>query len=78
MNRMIVSPDTYALRLLGKILFAIVLPISGGCQSMVYRSVPLLKYSYLYTLPNKTFGGYIVFALSVSASVHLFVCANVS
>ena len=28
----------YALRLLGKIVFVIVLPISGSCQSIVYRS----------------------------------------
>jgi len=37
--RMTVSPNTYcvALRLLGKILFFIVLPISGSCQSMIYR-----------------------------------------
>ena len=38
-DRMTVSPDTYALRLLSKILFVIVLPISRSCQSMVYRSV---------------------------------------
>ena len=40
-DRMTVSPDTYcdARRLLGKILFVNVLPISGSCQSMVYRSV---------------------------------------
>ena len=30
------------LRMLGKILFATILPISGSCQSMVYRSVLLL------------------------------------
>ena len=29
------------LRMLGKILFVIVLPISGSCQSMVYRSVQI-------------------------------------
>jgi len=38
---MTVSPYTYC-RMLGKILFLIVLPISGSCQSMVYRSVLLL------------------------------------
>ena len=35
----VVNNTAYALRLLGKILFVIVLPISGSCQSMVYRSV---------------------------------------
>ena len=34
----------YTLRLLGKILFVIVLPISGSCQSMVYRSVIILRW----------------------------------
>ena len=45
-DRMTVSPDTYCvtLRLLGKILFVIVLPISGSCKSMVYRSVMLLVF----------------------------------
>ena len=32
----------YALRLLGKILFVIILPIKASCQSMVYRSVSSL------------------------------------
>ena len=31
------------LRILGKILFVIVLPISGSCQSMVYRSMLILR-----------------------------------
>ena len=31
--------DVYMLRMLGKILFVIVLLISGSCQSMLYRSV---------------------------------------
>ena len=40
-DRMTVSPDTYtyALRLLGKLLFVSVLPISGSCRSMVYMFV---------------------------------------
>ena len=43
-DRMTVSLNRYCirLRLLGKILFVIVLPISGSCQSMVYRSVTAL------------------------------------
>ena len=40
-DRMTVSLDTYCVRakVAGKILFVSVLPISGSCQSMVYRSV---------------------------------------
>ena len=37
-DRMTVSPYTYC-RMLGKIFFLIVLPISGSCQSMVYRCI---------------------------------------
>jgi len=37
-DKVTVSPDTYCVRLLGKILFVIVSSISGSCQSMVYRS----------------------------------------
>ena len=32
-----------ALRMLGKIVFVIVLPISGSCQSIAYRSVTVKK-----------------------------------
>jgi len=51
---MTVSPDTYALTLLGKIEFVIVLPISRSCQSMVYRHVTRYKTFYVdYSLISK-------------------------
>ena len=46
-----------ALRMLGKILFIIILPISGSCQSMVYIGpwYYQLKYGILKTSVNKSY-----------------------
>ena len=46
-NDYLLIRTAYALRLLSKILFVIVLPISGSCQSMVYRSVIAMTYLVL-------------------------------